>query len=821
LNGFADGHLNGPEWRERAVGRCLQALGRADAPADRLALMRSLIRLLGGRLDPSSQQLRLTPHEAELLPRFGLALAGEDGALRFIREDEVVPGLADALVLDARSRQIVDPAPADGVLVRFTSHREYRSEAQKAAVRGLLTQPAGSGLMVSMPTGSGKSLLFQLAALHGRSRVPGTCAIVITPTIALALDHARTLGAMAGLEGSRALTGDTPLAEAQAIVDAFRRGEVPVLLLSPEKALSHGLIGFLAEAARSDSALFGLDARLTHLFVDEAHIIESWGRSFRPDFQRLPGLLAELRAVNPDTRAVLLSATLPPAARQVLRASWKLDGDWLEVDAKTPRYEHDVVAVSYEVEVERDEALDALIDRAPRPAIIYTTEVERASTLAQHLRENRGYRRIALFTGETNSRQRKQIVDSWAADEYDLVVATSAFGMGIDKPDVRTVIHACLPESPARWYQEIGRASRDRGQGLAACLFTSGAKDSDVSAAYSLAMSGWLSRELAEERWAKLRSTASDQRWDENGRQRLTVDLDSVRESLKRRKSDYNRGWNMALLTLMQRSGVIQVRAVAAPGDQPGGRWDLEILRPEILDKRASSVWDHVFEVREQERSAARAELKPFEKLMLNPTRECVTRAVFELIEPHAFAPPCGRCPSCRQRKIEAPERLPCGGLESIWSDAAPWNGAIPGGTTLLEPKDAAFGSGFGKLLQRLAGAGVEQFVVPDAVASRAAEIVAEICMFGFILTSSEMQYQTALAPVPTSLLLPPSPSVAQFMIDRAHAFVGQWPDLPMIIVAEPDRLLGGRRLDQTASSTAPIGEEVLDQLTLQKAEAA
>lgn len=782
--------------------------------------MRSLVRLLGGRVSLEEESIALSPEELALLERFGLALAGDGKALRIAREDELVTGLGEAIALDTRNRQVVDPAVPDGVLVQFTSHSEYKSEAQKAAVRALLTQPPGSGLMVSMPTGSGKSLLFQLAALHGRKRQAGTCAIVITPTIALALDHARTLSGMAGLEGSRALTGDTSRADAEVVVDAFRRGEVPVLLLSPEKALSQGLIGFLAEAARPDSPLFGLDARLTHLFVDEAHIIESWGRSFRPDFQRLPGLLAELRAVNPEVRAVLLSATLPPSARQVLRESWKLDGEWLEVDAKTPRYEHDVIAASYDFADERDAALDHVIDRAPRPAIIYTTEVDHADGLAEHLR-SRGYRRLAVFTGETGARKRKEIIDAWAADDYDLVVATSAFGMGIDKADVRSVIHACLPESPARWYQEIGRAARDRGQGLAACLFVKGAKDSDVSDAYALATSGWLSRELAEKRWAAMQATASDHHWDDGGRQRMTLDLDSVREELKRQQSDYNRGWNMALLTLMQRAGVIQVRAVAAAGDQPGGKWEVEILRPEILDPRSSAGWDRVFEKREEERSAARADLDPFVGLMLRPTRECVTRAVFELIEPHAFAPPCGRCPSCRERRLDPPVRLPCDGLSSAWTIAAPADSGLPGGLTLVEPADAALGRGLMKLLERLALSGVEQMIVTETFAPQVAQALASWCDLGFLLSAEHINGQTAIARVPTALLLPASPVLAEFLLERMAEFSARWPDVPMIVVAEADRLVAGRRLDQTVSGRAPLSEEMLDQLVLTKAKAA
>lgn len=809
--------LTEASWHLPAIERCRAALAAASKPADRLALMRSLVRLRGGRLGLPESGITLSEAEASLLPRFGLAFGGERDALRLRAEPEPVPGLDAALRLDTSSRQTFAPASADAILLRLMPHRQYQSEAQKSAVRALMTQPPGSGLMVSMPTGSGKSLLFQLAVRFGRTRQPGACAIVITPTIALALDHARTLSGMAGLEASRALTGDTPAAESQAIVGGFRRGEVPVLLLSPEKALSPGLFAHLVEAAGADSALYGLDARLTHLFVDEAHIVESWGRSFRPDFQRLPALLAELRAANPDVRAVLLSATLPPAARAVLRASWSLGGEWLEVDARVPRYEHDIVVASYSTPEARMAALDAVVDRVPRPAIVYTTEVEEAARLHRRLTRDRGYGRAALFTGNTAASERRKIVEAWAANQYDLVVATSAFGMGIDKADVRTVIHACFPESPARWYQEIGRASRDHGQGLAVCLFVDGERDSDVGRAYGLATSGWLTRELGEQRWDALVEAATGKRW-EDGRQRMTLNLDAFREGLPRRLSDYNRGWNMALLTLMQRAGAIQVRAVPAVGDQPGASWDVEILRPGILSGTDPAAWDDIFLTREAEVQDARRSLDPFVKLMRRPERACVTRSVFELIEPAAFAPPCGRCPSCRRAKIEPPGTLICAGLEQAWPDAAALPGALPGGLLLVEPRDPAFDQRLGRLLERLSGAGIDQFLVPEEIAQRAAGLLAAGPGLGLVLSTAAMSASTAIAGLPTALLLPTDSGQAAFLLARLRGFAQRWPDLPVLVVAEPDRLLAGRRLDQTVSASAPIKEALLESLALEPA---
>jgi ATP-dependent DNA helicase RecQ len=288
------------EWQIQASNRCRRALDGARALADRLALMRSLVRLQDGRVVLAEENLQLCAQELAALSRFGLALTGQDTALRLA--DDVDAGLPrdyrQAERLDAAQRTVFESATADAALLRYSAHRAYRSAAQKSAVRALLTMPDGAGLMVSMPTGSGKSLLFQLTTLFWRCRVPGACSVVITPTVALAHDHERTLSQISGLEGSRALTGDV-VGEARVdLLSAFRRGEVPILLVSPELAFGHARAALLEAATPPGEKYAGLGAHLRGLFLDEAHIVESWGRSFRPDFQRLPALLGELRQAD-------------------------------------------------------------------------------------------------------------------------------------------------------------------------------------------------------------------------------------------------------------------------------------------------------------------------------------------------------------------------------------------------------------------------------------------------------------------------------------------------------------------------------------------
>src|SRR5207253_181290 len=130
------------------------------------------------------------------------------------------------------------------------------------------------------------------------------------------------------------------------------------------------------------------------------------------------------------------SATISRAARRELRRAYG-GTSWLEIHAGVPRYEFDIVTRSYTNLDLRERDLMAVIDHAPRPAIIYTNLVDQAGALFEELRR-RGYERIALFTGEiSDTAERQNIIDSWAKERLDLVVATSAFGLGIDKTNVR------------------------------------------------------------------------------------------------------------------------------------------------------------------------------------------------------------------------------------------------------------------------------------------------------------------------------------------------------------------------------------------------
>ncbi len=801
-------------WRTAYITQLRTAYSQADAGPDRMALLRSWVRAAGGWL--SADDLgALRPGEAELADRFGLALDEFGVRLRVDELDEIAEGLDLALRFEAGERRAFRPAEADAALLRFSAHTTYQSETQKAALRALLTAPPGAALAVSMPTGSGKSLLFQVGPRAWRAVRPGACAIVITPLVGLAQDHERTLRGLEGLEESRALHGAMSDADREDLLFAFRRGEIPVLLMSPEVAFGRARDA-LIEAAKPAEQKFGLEARLAAVFVDEAHIIESWGRTFRPDFQRLPALVTALREQNPDLLTVLLSATMSPSARSELQRGYGQE-PWLEIHAGVPRYDFDIVTRRFTDGGAREAALLRAVDLCPRPAIVYTTRVAAAEQLHNDL-GSRGYRRIALFTGDTAGAQRQDIIDRWAGGDLDIVVATSAFGLGIDKSNVRAVIHDCLPESAARWYQEIGRGGRDGHQSLSLTLWTEGGDQDDAGEAMRMAARDWLTRPYAVEHWDAMRDQATVE-WMPGVRRRLTLPLDAAPDRLGPHTGSHNRRWNQSLLNLLQRAGVLDVTTVEERQAHP--TWEVVLHRDELMADAttASAVWDDIFDVRDAEQRVSIGEARSFLNLMRGRDTNCLLTGAFSLIEPEVWdAPPCGRCAPCRDRARPAPMQIASGGLDVVWMDGPDVTHG-PSGRLLITP-DGPDRQLRASLVMTLSRAGVQQLVVPDSWAAQTAEILASKAVpLGLVIAHSEwLEGRWALANLPTAAILPEdAPDVEKWLL-QANLFSKTFPKQRLVLIADPSLRANGRRLDQVASSLGSYGEAYLETLALEAA---
>ncbi|MBT5265807.1 MAG: DNA helicase RecQ [Rhodospirillaceae bacterium] len=308
----------------------------------------------------------------------------------------------------------------------FTSFREGQEEVVDALVRG-------EDVLAVMPTGAGKSLCYQVPAL-----VRDGLAIVVSPLVALMRDQVAALA----LNGVAVETINSSRDRAEN-VDAWLRaadGRIKLLYLSPERLMTDRMLAALAK----------LDISL--IAVDEAHCISQWGPSFRPEYEDL----ARLRQVFPSVPIAAFTATADEVTRADIRD--RMFGERCHVFVQG----FDRPNIRLAVEPKRSwkkQLLEVLAEHKGDNGIVYCLSRAKTEDAAGYLRDN-GFRAMAYHAGM--DAEDREIAQSAFMTEPDLViVATIAFGMGIDKPDVRFVAHADLPGSIESYYQEIGRAGRD------------------------------------------------------------------------------------------------------------------------------------------------------------------------------------------------------------------------------------------------------------------------------------------------------------------------------------------------------------------------
>src|SRR4051812_47626958 len=313
----------------------------------------------------------------------------------------------------------------------FSSFRPGQEEACEAAL-------AGRDVLVVMPTGSGKSLCYQLPAL-----LRDDLTIVVSPLVALMQDQVQALGAR-GLSDRVALVNAQQDAGANSeVIQRAAAGQVRLLYVAPERFSSPGFVQRIREA------------RVGLFVVDEAHCVSQWGHDFRPDYFRLADAARYLGAQS----IVASTATATPRVaadvvrrlglREPLRVATGFDRPNLSFAVARPAPHEKQTLL---VEALRQE--DAL------PAIVYAGTRAGAEELAALLTQELAEPALAYHAG-LERRDRAEVQAGFMADEARVIVATNAFGMGVDKANVRTVVHASVPASLEAYYQEAGRAGRD------------------------------------------------------------------------------------------------------------------------------------------------------------------------------------------------------------------------------------------------------------------------------------------------------------------------------------------------------------------------
>lgn len=526
------------------------------------------------------------------------------GPVDALREAHAAGGPAVSVQLQWRD------LPSDPVVSEVLGFPAYRGAGQRDAVRAALRAPAGEVLAVVLPTGTGKTLAGLARGLSGS----GTT-VVIVPTVALALDQERQLRQRADrhdLPSDLAYHAGLPKDVQARIRQRIREGTQRLVYCSPEAA-----VGSLSSSL-TDLAETG---RLETVVVDECHLVNAWGETFRPEFQLLPALRRMLvRAAESNGASapvtILLTATMTSDTLETLGTLFDLPAENL-IEVQRLRPEPRYLLGEADDEEERVDRLDEFLRHAPRPAIVYVTRPDDAERLAGALRR-RGHSRLRVFHGRTSGDDRDSALEAWAGDHpaADVMLATSAFGLGVDVADVRTVVHACLPESIDRFYQEVGRGGRDGapslslllpvlppGDGTSATLgddvadtedqdeiLDGAARPPDLDIARSLSQRKAIGDPKGANRWLTLRSAATfeDDQLVTDVRYR-PGELADVGQAVAY-DGPRNREWNWSTLNLLARAGTVRLR-LRRPEPLPGELEGDERAAQKFYDQQNSAVY--------------------------------------------------------------------------------------------------------------------------------------------------------------------------------------------------------------------------------------
>jgi len=510
----------------------------------------------------------------------------------------------------------------DSYISGLIGFKAYRSLEQKYAVLGSLNTPAGDTTLVSMPTGGGKSLVMQAVAYQQDGLT-----IIIVPTISLMIDQVKNTRALLKPKNEEEIDYYSSDRDDRNIKKRLDDHVLRMLYISPEAIMKNPLLRETIENANNTHYL-------KNLVIDEAHIIVEWGASFRIDFQCIDALRRNFIKTNPGLRTFLLSATFSRRTVNILKNSFGTTGHWHEIRCDALRKEQRYSIVFCKSANEKYRRKMELIALLPHPMIVYVRSPDEAEILCQELM-GQGINNVRTFSGRTSAKRRNALIDSWKNNEFEIMIATSAFGVGVDKPDVRTVLHLYVPANPNAFYQEAGRGGRDGFPCLSILL----CDQEDRETAYSFTQKV-ITEEKLRGRWFSMIQSVKTQRFG-NGDVMLDTSVKpnyALDEDFFDWVNDGDVTWNVYVILLLKRHGVLEVDKVVYQNDK-------YLFQVHLKDSRyfeeSPSVLENLKNIRDQEWNSVYEEFRMMDHMIEERKREgsrppCVSETfcdIFDLAE--------------------------------------------------------------------------------------------------------------------------------------------------------------------------------------------
>ncbi len=506
----------------------------------------------------------------------------------------------------------------------LTQYKEFKSLEQKLAVFGALNTPEGYTTLVSLPTGGGKSLITQTMAYQQQGLT-----IVIVPTVSLAIDQVRNAKNNIKHNADNEIFcyySGIELERKNALKNAIKNETARLLFISPEALIRNTEFVSMINEANAKKYL-------KNLIIDEAHIVIEWGDFFRVDYQCLEPWRNELLAINSQLRTVLLSATYTKVAVVKLKQMFASTDKWIEVRCDALRKEPRYLLVKAKSYLDKKHKMVELVKKLPHPMVVYINSPKEAEEIKKELIAV-GLDNLETFTGNTKSAEREKIIKDWTDNKIDLIIATSAFGVGVDKGDVRTILHLYIPDTPNQYYQELGRGGRD---GLVSLSVMCINPVDDIDSAYGR-MNVVLKPETIWKRWVYMYKSPKTS-WFKG---MITIDTSvKPKEGVNDDGNALDIQWNVYVILLLRRHNLISIKSMVYDADKESYKIRIDILE-DALRSESLDVPQIITDIRDRESADFEKEIKRIKNAIDFSERICWSEMFYSTYDKVSMY--CGGC---------------------------------------------------------------------------------------------------------------------------------------------------------------------------------